>query len=110
MLFVFRGDRDLGRDFFAHYWPEAKAVADPTGDLFRAFGLFRANWWSLMGPAVLVAGVRSFLRGNRGGKPQPDVLREPGLYVVENEAVVWEHNFHHIGDHPDFMKIPFRRG
>ena len=105
---MFRGTPEDGRSFFAHYWPEAKAVADPTGDLFRAFGLFRAELKSLMGPSVLMAAVRSFFHGNRGGAPKKDVMREPGLFVIEDQAIVWEHNFHHIGDHPDFAKIPYR--
>ena len=109
VLFVFRGTPEDGREFFAHFWPEAKAIADPTGDLFRTFGLFRASWKSLMGPAMLLAAARSWLRGNRNGAPKPDVMREPGLFVIQDEAVIWEHNFQHIGDNPDFAKIPFRR-
>ena len=105
---MFRGTPEDGRDFFGHFWPEAKAISDPTGDLFRAFGLFRADWKSLIGPAVIWAGVRSYLRGNRNGPTRKDVMREPGLYVIENEIIVWEHDFHHIGDHPDFLKIPYR--
>lgn len=109
ILFVFRGTPADGREFFEHYWPEAKAIADPTGDLFQAFGLFRADWKRMFGPAVIVAAVRAVLHGNRFGTAKKDVMREPGLYLIENQAIVWEHNFHHIGDHPDFAKIPYRR-
>lgn len=102
MLFVFRGTAEIGKEFFDHFWPQAKGVADPTGDLFRSFGLFRASWSRLIGPKVVWAAMKSLAKGNRNGFPQSDTMRNPGLYVIENEAIIWEHNFHHIGDHPDF--------
>ena len=105
MLFVFRGTPELGKEFFDHFWPEAKGIADPTGDLFRSFGLFRASWWRLLGPMVVLAAIRALWNGHRNGSPAPDTMRNPGLYIIEKEAIVWEHNFHHIGDHPNFASL-----
>jgi len=29
-----------------------------------------------------------------------------GLFAIENERVIWHHDFRHAGDHPDFVTIP----
>jgi hypothetical protein len=30
----------------------------------------------------------------------------PGVYLVDGERVVWQHTYQHVGDHPDWGKIP----
>jgi hypothetical protein len=40
------------------------------------------------------------------GPPDGDVWRMPGIFLVENQRIVWEHAFRHAGDHPDFARIP----
>ena len=107
MLFVFLDDAKQGEEFFQHFWPGAKGIADPNGKLFDTFGLFRASWGKLIGLWVMLAGWRAFRQGHRIGKPGKDIMRSPGLYVIADQAIVWEHNFSHIGDHPDFKAIPF---
>ena len=105
MLFVFRGEAKDGEDYFQHFWPGVHAIADPTGDLFRFFGLFRASWSQLLGPRAMLAGWRAYRKGYRNGTPGNDTLGSPGLFIIENETIVWEHNFHHVGDHPDFCSL-----
>ncbi len=107
VLFVFRDEVKQGEDFFQYFWPGAKGIADPHGNLFDSFGLFGASWRKLMGIKALLAGWRAYRQGYRIGKPGKDVMRSPGLYVIQDKAIVWEHNFNHIGDHPNFKSIPF---
>ena len=107
VLFVFRDEVKVGDDFFQHFWPGAKGIADPNGNLFDSFGLVHASWSKLIGLQVLLAGWRAYRQGHRIGKPGKDVMGSPGLYVIQDQAIVWQHNFHHIGDHPDFKTIPF---
>ena len=106
VIFVFRGKAEDGVAFFAEFWPQAKAIADPTGELFELFGLFGAGLKQIIGPAAVWAAIRSFLKGNRIGPIGTDPMRSPGLFVLRGEAILWRHFFGHIGDHPDFAKIP----
>ncbi len=107
MLFVFLDEVKHGEDYFQHFWPGAKGIADRNGNLFDSFGLFRASWSKFLGLKPLLAGLRAYRQGHRNGKPGKEIMRSPGLYVIADKSIVWEHNFHHIGDHPDFENIPF---
>jgi hypothetical protein len=83
--------RRLGAEILvvAHVQPEAVAaslrdyplpfpmVADPEGAAFRAFGLERTSWGTMLRPRVILRYLRLMLRGWRARKPGPgeDVLR-----------------------------------
>lgn len=30
----------------------------------------------------------------------------PGMFLVNERRIVWQHHFQHIGDHPDLKRIP----
>ena len=105
VLFFYQGSAAEGEAFFSRYWPGARAVADSSGRLYRAFGLGRGGIREMLGPGVWAAGLRAVLKGNLGGRPVGDVWTMPGLFLVRGEAILWEHRFRHAGDHPDFAKI-----
>lgn len=106
VVIVYRGDLRSGQGFFAKAWPEVRAVADTTGEIFAAFGLKRSTMARLFGPAVFGAFFRAVRKGHGVGSAGADPLLEPGLFLVEEDEVVWRHDFRHVGDHPDFRRLP----
>jgi hypothetical protein len=105
VLFFYQGSAAEGEAFFSKYWPGARAVADSSGRLYRAFGLGRGGIREMFGPRVWVAGLRAVLKGNLGGAPTGDPWTMPGLFLVKGDAVIWEHRFRHAGDQPEFARI-----
>jgi hypothetical protein len=60
----------------------------------------------MFGPTPFVRGVQAVLKGNMGGKFVGDIWMMPGVFVVKNKSIIWQHDFQHVGDHPDFANIP----
>ena len=105
ILFFYQGTVADGAAFFGRFWPEARAVSDPHRRFYRAFGIERGGMWELFGPEALACGIRATLKGNLAGVPVGDLWTMPGLFLVEGDAIIWQHEFRHIGDHPDFARI-----
>ena len=97
---------EANREFFTSRWPDARVIADPSKELFTAFGRRRGSLLQLFGPRVFAAAFRAWRRGHGVGKPSGDTLVMPGLFVVDGSTVLWEHPFRDVGDHPDIERIP----
>lgn len=106
ILFVYMGSVVEGEAFFATAWPEARAVSDPTKQLYSAFGLERGSVGQVFGPGVMACSLRAAGKGHVVGKPVGDPWQMPGLFLVQGPDVLWSHDFAHIGDHPDFTIMP----
>jgi hypothetical protein len=57
-------------------------------------------------PAVWLRNIQTTLKGNFVGKFVGDVWMMPGIFLVKNKNIIWQHDFQHVGDHPDFSRIP----
>lgn len=101
VLLVFQEEVEDGHDFFARFWPAARAISDPERKLYRGFGVEMGTPAQLFHPGVLVAGIKSTLGGTLPGVPSADVRQMPGWTLVRDGAVVWRHRPRHAGDHPD---------
>lgn len=106
LLFVHLGTVEDGEAFFANAWPEAQAISDSDKTLYKAFGLQRAGLKETMSPGVMACGLRATLKGHMNGKPNADPWQMPGLFLVQGSKILWQHDFAHVGDHPDWSKIP----
>jgi hypothetical protein len=106
ILFVYQGTTDDGPTFFARDWPTARAVADPDRQLYRAFGIERGNSDQFINPGIIACGIRATLKGNFIGRPQGDPRLMPGLFLVTTDSILWQHDYRHPGDHPDFATLP----
>lgn len=104
-LLFFQGDVSEGARFFRKHWPEAHAVADEERLFFDAFGCRRATFRQLFGARALAASLRALRKGNGIGKPVGDPVVMPGALLLRGEQVVWEHDFEHAGDHPDWSEV-----
>ena len=106
LLFVYMGTADDGAAFFAKAWPEARAVSDPQLHFYRGFDLGCGSLTEVMGPGPTACTFRAISKGHVPGKPIGDPWQMPGMYLVQGNQVLWEHDFAHIGDHPDFAQLP----
>ncbi len=108
VLFFFQGSPMEGRAFLRRYWPTVRAVSDPELEIYEAFGIGRGSLRELFGPGVWSARRRARAGGHRNGDRSGDLWRMPGVFLVRNDAVLWAHDFEHVGDLPDFASIPER--
>lgn len=106
ILFFYQGDVESGEAFFRRLWPEARAVSDMSKKFYKAFGLKRGSFSEVLGGQVMACGVRASAKGHTLGAPKGDVMMMPGLFLVENNQQLWAHDFAHVGDHPDWEKVP----
>ena len=60
----------------------------------------------LLGPSVMACSLRAAAKGHFVGAPVGDVRQMPGLFYVKGDRVLWQHDFAHAGDHPDFESLP----
>jgi hypothetical protein len=74
--------------------------------LYRLFGVERGTLRQMLSPGVVACGIRATVKGNFGSRVIGDPQMMPGLFAIEHERVIWQHDFRHAGDHPDFATIP----
>lgn len=105
-LFFYKESPEQGQVFFNKFWPDARGVSDLDKVFYQGFGLDRGSVNQVVGPESLACGIRATLKGNMIGKPTADVWGMPGMFLIQNNLIVWQHNFRHAGDHPDLSQIP----
>lgn len=106
VLFFFQGTATEGRAFLRRYWPAARAVADPGLEFYEMLGVRQASLMEALGPKVIASRKRARDGGYEGGARSGDIWRMPGLFAVQGERVLWQHDAAHAADHPDFEAIP----
>ena len=104
-LFFYQGSPMEGKAFLRRYWPDLRAVADPSADFYRGFGLKRGGPLKTLGPAVWAAKSRANAKGHRNGRISGDIWRMPGVFLARARQVVWAHEYRHVADHPDYQQI-----
>lgn len=95
VLFVHQGDVEQGEEFFDKFYPDAAAVADPNLELYRAFGVEKGGWSQFVKPGYWGSVLRAMSHGM--GKPQGDVMRNPGAFLVRDGEIVLRQEFEHFG-------------
>jgi hypothetical protein len=105
ILFFYQGSEADGVEFFTRFWPEARAVSDMSKTFYSAFGLERAGFGEMFSPEVLACGLRAAQKGAFAGKPVGDTRMMPGVLMVRDGEILWQHDYRHIADHPDFANM-----
>ena len=105
ILFFHYGTAAQGAAFFRRSWPEARAVSDATKRFFTAFSLKRGSVSQLFGPEVIMRGLQATLKGHGIGRPVGDTLLMPGMFLVQKDQLLWQHQYRHVGDHPDYVEV-----
>jgi len=106
LLFFHQGSVEEGRQFFHRHWPEARAVSDRDLVFYEAFGLKRGGVRQVLGPSVWGPGLRALLRGAGVGKLQGDPWMMSGLFLVQDDRILWRHRSRNSGDLPEFAELP----
>jgi hypothetical protein len=75
-------------------WP---LLIDVGRTLYRAYGMGRARWTAVWGPATWWAYARLIVRGRRPGRPTGDVHQLGGDVLVDPRGRV---ALHHVGTGP----------
>lgn len=87
--------------FAAEQKLEHPLASDVELKSFRAFGLKKGAVGDILGPKVMAKGLRSFLRGNRLGKPVGDKFQLGGTFVVAPEGkILFAHRSQDATDNP----------
>lgn len=106
ILFFYQGTLEEGEAFMRKLWAQARAIADLPKRFYDSFGLERGTLGQMFGAQVWACGVRAASKGHFIGRPVGDPWTMPGLFLVEQDAITWQHDFKHAGDHPDWRLIP----
>lgn len=99
VLFVHQGTAEQGRAFFDKRWPEARAIADPDAELYRAFGLERGCITQVLGPKVWPRALKAMMKHGLG-PVVGDPFMMPGIFIVRGSTILWRHDHEHSGDTP----------
>lgn len=108
ILFVNHGEFDFAEPFFAAVWPEARCIVDCERTLYAAFGVERMGKLAALNPQIIACGVRAAGKGHMQTAAKGDPQQMPGLFLVHGAQVLWQHDFKHAGDHPDWRSLPER--
>lgn len=102
---IYPAESREGEEFFSRFWPAARAVADPEGVLYMAFGVDRASLRELFGPAVWERLREARARGYRSRFPIGNPWLLPAMFLIERGQVRWQFRYRHIGDRPDLSPV-----
>ena len=84
---VAMAESEQAAEFRDRYELPFRVLSDPRREAYEAFGLERGSIWSIAGPAVWAAGLKSFLRFG-GGMPVGDPLQLGGSFVIDRNGVI----------------------
>lgn len=101
---------EQGAEFFGRLWTEARVVSDMDKQFYNAFGVARGGLREMLGADVWACGVRTAMKGHRGGLVVGDPWTMPTTFVVQGERVLWGYEGKHAGDHPNWSQIPALAG
>lgn len=107
-VFFHQGNPIEGAEFFEKYWPTASSISDEERYFYSVFEIENATPFQLLSPAVIACGIRATLKGNMVGKTVGDVWVMPGMFLIKDRDIIWQHDFSHQGDHPDLEDIPYK--
>lgn len=97
-----QGSPAASRIFFDRHWPEARAVSDEQRTIYDAFGLGLGGGGAFLHPGIIWRGVQALFRGHFTGRPHGNVRQMPGMFLVQEQRIVWTHRSRHIADQPDY--------
>lgn len=92
--------------FFAGYGlADTPRISDPDRSLYRALGLSRGSFVSLLGLRVWYRGALAGMRGFWPGRPSGDGFQMPGAFLVHRGLVVRSYRHGYASDRPDYARL-----
>ena len=106
IAFVHGGSPDEAAPWFAKYGlDDVTVVSDPGLSHYRAFGLARVNVPALIHPQVWTRGAACALSHGFGVQTVEMMRQLPGVFVMQNGAVVGEFRHRSPADRPDYLSL-----
>lgn len=103
---VHGGSPDEAAPWFARYGlDDVTAISDPTLSHYRAFGLGRTTVRSLVDPQVWTRGAVCALAHGFGVQTAEMMRQLPGVFVIQNGAILIEFRHRSPADRPDYVAL-----
>jgi peroxiredoxin len=81
-------------------------VSDEKQSVYKAFGLGRGRLLQVLGPRVLLRGVKAGLLDGHGlGAIMGDAFQMPGVFVVFHGQILKSHIHQSAADRPDYLQL-----
>lgn len=105
IAFVHMGQQEPVDLLEKHKLTDIHSFRDPVCSLYDAFGLRMGTFWELFGPKTWVRSIQSWKNGNVNGAFNGNVLRMPGVFLLQNGEVVRAYRHKSPADRPDYVKL-----
>lgn len=111
IAFVHGGSPDEAAPWFAKYrLGDVTIVSDPARAHYRAFGLERMNVPALIHPQVWTRGAACALAHGFGVQTLEMMRQLPGVFVIQNGAILGEFRHRTAADRPDYLALVMAAG
>ena len=106
IAFVHGGSPDEAAPWFEKYaLGDVTVISDPELAHYRAFGLGRSKVQSLVAPRVWTRGAVCALSHGFGVQSVEMMRQLPGVFVIQNGAIVREFRHRTPADRPDYLSL-----
>lgn len=105
VIFVSEAAKIEVQAFLRRYWPTAATISDTDRTMYEAFGVGK-SLLKTFSPGVFKATRRALEKGHERGAADGNIFRMPGVFLVQDDVILWSHDFRHAGELPDFAHLP----
>jgi hypothetical protein len=106
LAFIHMGDESQGDCFFAQYgMTDVPRISDPSGEIYRSFGLRRFTIASMLTGFVWKRGMEGFKKGHGVGMAVGDTLRGGGVFLLKDGKIVAERRLNSVAERPDYSSM-----
>ena len=106
IAFVHGGTRAEAAPWFSKYGlGDVTVISDPELAHYRAFGLGRTTVQSLITPQVWTRGAVCALAHGFGPQTVEMLRQLPGVFVIQNGAILQEFRHRSPADRPDYLSL-----
>jgi peroxiredoxin len=106
LTFVHLGTEEKARWFFKPYGLlDVPRFGDPTGKLYEAFGLVRAELRQYLNAESIIRMFSAWRKGYFAFFPAGDVQRMPGAFLVQQGEIRRAFRHKLVSDRPDYLAL-----
>ena len=106
LAFVHLGTEDKAQWFFKPYGLlDVPRFSDPTGNLYQAFGLARAELRQYLNSQSIVRMLGAWTKGHFAFYPAGDVKRMPGAFLLHKGEIRKAFRHKLVSDRPDYLAL-----
>lgn len=99
LIFVGAGSPKEARELQRALKSPHRFLCDPGYVLYREFGFGEGSGGQLIGPAVVLGGLRATMKGHLPGAPPTNPKQLGGAVILDRDGyVMWRHESRHAAD------------